>query len=304
MKTKLRQLATNEVGSGTVEYSLIVAAVLTVVISAYSYFLSRSSNEFKTAEVAFNDMLLVEETRTVVQRENQPTKTTSAAHSSRWLVFLAALAATVASMWIAWSGLGSRSAKKTDRSDSPMLTSELQSVLIEKRQHILKFIDSDFQNLARARLLVSHLMTRQVCSIAPDTLANDVKALMTRKQIRHLLIVESGSVLGVISDRDLGTRTGDTAIDLMTSDPITATPDTEATVAVSIMLTKHISCLPIVDADSRLCGVLTSADLMMALQCLVRLTEQLSTALHAQPPHDQMDHSDTTTPLQSELIPV
>lgn len=50
---------------------------------------------------------------------------------------------------------------------------------------------------------VAEIMTRQVIVVNPRTGTRDCMALMREKRIRHLPVVEGGTVLGMISIRDL-----------------------------------------------------------------------------------------------------
>ena len=52
-----------------------------------------------------------------------------------------------------------------------------------------------------------------------------------------------------------------TAKDIMTSNPITVTPDTEITHAASLLLNNHINGLPVTEGD-RLVGILCQSDLI------------------------------------------
>jgi CBS domain-containing protein len=50
---------------------------------------------------------------------------------------------------------------------------------------------------------VAEIMTRQVVSVAPRTGTRTCMALMSEKKIRHLPVVDGGTVLGMISIRDI-----------------------------------------------------------------------------------------------------
>lgn len=50
---------------------------------------------------------------------------------------------------------------------------------------------------------VQDIMTRNVVVVGPQTRTRECMALMREKRIRHLPVVESGTVLGMISIRDL-----------------------------------------------------------------------------------------------------
>ena len=51
--------------------------------------------------------------------------------------------------------------------------------------------------------LVSDIMTRNVFTVAPKTTTTEAMALMSEKKVRHLPVVEGGTVLGMISIRDI-----------------------------------------------------------------------------------------------------
>ena len=50
---------------------------------------------------------------------------------------------------------------------------------------------------------VSEIMTRNVLVVTPQTRTRDCMALMSEKKIRHLPVVDKGTVLGMISIRDI-----------------------------------------------------------------------------------------------------
>ena len=50
---------------------------------------------------------------------------------------------------------------------------------------------------------VSEIMTREVTTVTPATRSNDCMALMSEGKFRHLPVVDGGTVLGMISIRDI-----------------------------------------------------------------------------------------------------
>jgi signal-transduction protein with cAMP-binding, CBS, and nucleotidyltransferase domain len=60
----------------------------------------------------------------------------------------------------------------------------------------------------------------------------------------------------------------------MTANPVTNEPKTRASVLVSILLDRRISCLPVVK-EGTLVGIVTTTDIAMTLQCTLQLIEQL-----------------------------
>jgi len=149
---------------------------------------------------------------------------------------------------------------------------------VDKRLAMLRAI-SKVDGLSQGSLNVNHFMTRNVISVAPDATRDELEKLVWKHHIRHVLVVKDSSLLGIISDRDMLSRDGHLAEQLMTADPTTITPATRACTAVSLMLERRVSCLPVVDGNS-VVGVVTTADVMMALQCVLRLVDSLSDRIH------------------------
>jgi CBS domain-containing protein len=129
---------------------------------------------------------------------------------------------------------------------------------------------------------VAEVMTRDVIATAPDHSVQEAITLVARHRFRHLLVVTGDQQLaGVISDRDLlrfmirEPQWGTAAVaEVMKADPITVNPDTPLSVAVAEMLKRRINCLPVVDADNQVVGILTSTDLLRALHKIQEWIEQ------------------------------
>jgi diguanylate cyclase (GGDEF)-like protein/putative nucleotidyltransferase with HDIG domain len=56
------------------------------------------------------------------------------------------------------------------------------------------------------RTTIAQIMSTQIISCAPNTPSSEVREIMTVNQIRHLPIVDNGSVVGILSTRDLMAR--------------------------------------------------------------------------------------------------
>ena len=121
---------------------------------------------------------------------------------------------------------------------------------------------------------VDEVMTREVVTLAPDQSFQEAITLVARHRFRHLLVVSADQRLaGVISDRDLlrfmirnPRRDLSVVADVMKNDPVTVRPETSLSVAIAAMLTRRINCLPVVDVEKRLVGILTSTDLLHDFQ--------------------------------------
>jgi len=140
-----------------------------------------------------------------------------------------------------------------------------------KRQYLLLLLSQDPAILFRNRLAVRHLMTTDIVTVPSAATRQYIEDLMRESHVRHLLVCSPGrQLLGVVSDRDLSNKPGKTARELMSSELSTVSPDTLISPATTHLIQSGISSLPVVE-DGRLCGILTTTDLILAFQCLLQL---------------------------------
>jgi CBS domain-containing membrane protein len=128
-----------------------------------------------------------------------------------------------------------------------------------------------------SNLRVRDLMTSDVFVARPEDSLHKLRDLMSEKRIRHVPVVdEDGSLVGLVSDRDVLRRAFGPDIDLplsvqdevllavkvrdiMTWDVQTIEVDEEAAIAAQVMLDNKYGCLPVVE-EGVLVGILTEAD--------------------------------------------
>jgi acetoin utilization protein AcuB len=105
---------------------------------------------------------------------------------------------------------------------------------------------------------------------------------MADRHFRHIVVVDSGGqILGVISDRDIlralarsnNWQKKDVS-QIMTRDPVTVKRETPLSGAVAKIVAKRINCLPVLDDEGKVCGILTSTDLLKAYQKLLESLEK------------------------------
>jgi CBS domain-containing protein len=114
-------------------------------------------------------------------------------------------------------------------------------------------------------------MVRDVVTIKPSASLADAAKRMLDSNVGILPVVESGRVLGVITDRDLVVRalarTGDlgsmAVSDCATSDPVVAHPDWNVDQAMETMAQAQIGRLPVVDDRNALAGIVTLSSLAL-----------------------------------------
>ena len=142
-----------------------------------------------------------------------------------------------------------------------------------KRQDIQRVLLRHFDGAVHSRIEVRHVMSRKVRAVAPTTSLADLQALLVSEGFHHVLVMQQTALLGVVSDRDVHTRQGRRVADVMTANPLCVAPTTHISQAITLMLRRRISCLPVVEAG-QVKGILTTTDMLLSLQCLMQLLER------------------------------
>jgi CBS domain-containing protein/RNA polymerase-binding transcription factor DksA len=132
---------------------------------------------------------------------------------------------------------------------------------------------------------VQEWMTRDPVAVGPEGSALEALDVMLERGVRHLPVIDpSRRVLGVISIDDLRAvfprsvkpaaaagaadrcRAGSWRVsDVMTHAPETAAESESLAEAARKLASLHIGCLPVVDGEGRLVGLLSETDLLQAL---------------------------------------
>lgn len=134
---------------------------------------------------------------------------------------------------------------------------------------------------------VSDAMTSNVVTVRLDDTLEQIRGVFARYKFHHVVVVERGRAVGVISDRDLlkhlspfiGTmneREVDTrslqrrAHQVMTRKLIHVQSETPLAAAANLMMQQNVSCLPVLDHDEKCIGIITWRDLLrwMLNHCL------------------------------------
>jgi arabinose-5-phosphate isomerase len=119
-------------------------------------------------------------------------------------------------------------------------------------------------------LMVSGDLVPRVALSAP---VEDVLVASSEKKLGAVLVIEENKLLGIITDGDIRralSRKNEffklCARDLMTTQPVVATPDMKALEALGLMESRpsQISVLPVVDTDKRCLGLIRLHDLVQA----------------------------------------
>ena len=128
---------------------------------------------------------------------------------------------------------------------------------------------------------VSELMTRKLITVRPLESIEGVIELLQRRGVRHILVMDKKTLVGIISDRDLKRAMDPTktqknvmaigglyfsmepvvAEEIMTAHPVTIGAAANAKVAAKVMVQHRFGALPVVE-DGHVVGVITETDLL------------------------------------------
>ena len=112
-----------------------------------------------------------------------------------------------------------------------------------------------------------------VVTVAKDAPVLEVIRLMAEHHIGSVLVVESGHLLGIATERDYarkvilqGRSSSDTPVaQIMSSPVVSVTPETTAQTCMQIMTDRRIRHLPVLDPGGRVVGLVSIGDLVKAV---------------------------------------
>ena len=115
------------------------------------------------------------------------------------------------------------------------------------------------------------LAIRQPVTIPADATLAEAAAVMDRKAVGSLLVVNGHGMVGIVTDRDLAVRALarraplDGRVDsVMTTDVVTLAPDVDVREALKVLRRHAVRRVPLVE-DGRPIGMVTTDDLLIAL---------------------------------------
>jgi acetoin utilization protein AcuB len=127
-------------------------------------------------------------------------------------------------------------------------------------------------------MLVREVMQTKLITVTPKTTLPEALKLVNQRQVRHLLVVEDGDLVGILSDRDLKRAMASPATSLeaheltyllnrltvgeiMTHTVITIGPRSPVEDAARLMMQEKIGALPVTDGGD-LIGIITETDVL------------------------------------------
>ena len=132
--------------------------------------------------------------------------------------------------------------------------------------------------LLPAKIKVGDYMSRDLITIDPNANLLEAQRSMAVKRVRALPVVQDGLLLGIVTLSDLLSASPSMAVSqgrqevnmmvmdtpicfIMTSSPMTVQEDANIIEAARLMLENKIHCLPVMNSQQDLVGIITESDL-------------------------------------------
>ncbi len=117
-------------------------------------------------------------------------------------------------------------------------------------------------------LQVRNVMSPSPVTVGPDATVRDAARLLAEGDVGALPVVNGGTLVGIVTDRDLVVRVLAGNLDLSapigeiaTGDVCSVAPDASLQEAAQLLGQAQVRRLPVVDADGALVGIIAQADI-------------------------------------------
>lgn len=135
--------------------------------------------------------------------------------------------------------------------------------------------------MSQATFLMRDLMTRSVHTIGASVSLSEAAKMMSKYEIRHLPVLEGGTLVGLLSDRDVQVVTSMSELDptcilveeAMSQGPWAVGPETPLSEVAKHMAESKVGSAVVVEHD-RVVGVFTTTDGMRVLAELLARGEK------------------------------
>ena len=107
-------------------------------------------------------------------------------------------------------------------------------------------------------------MSHDVLSVAPSAGLDELSRLLSERDLSSVPVVESGRLVGVVSEADLIGKSGSQVSEIMTSNPLTATEEMSLSDAATLLTERRIKRLPVVRGEA-VVGMISQRDLVRGM---------------------------------------
>ena len=127
---------------------------------------------------------------------------------------------------------------------------------------------------------VFDVMSKDPLTVSPSDTVGKAEDLMYENHYRQLPVVENKQLIGIVSDRDIRSFLAQSSLlepeeraralrtkvtNIMTSKPLTVSPDDDLREAVELLIEEKIGGIPVMDESQGLMGIVTYVDVLRFL---------------------------------------
>jgi CBS domain-containing protein len=141
---------------------------------------------------------------------------------------------------------------------------------------------TEAESAAIERMRAHEIMTRNVRTAAPGTSLREVAAIMRDGDMGAVPVVDNGTLIGIVTDRDIvvravseGKNVDSPVGETMTSELFTVGPDDFVFEAVRLMGDKQVRRIPVINNDGSLAGIIAMADVALEMEDEREIAETL-----------------------------
>lgn len=141
---------------------------------------------------------------------------------------------------------------------------------------------SEADKTAISRRRCRLIMTKSVRTASPGMSVREVGALMREGDMGAVPVVDSGKLIGIVTDRDIVVRVvaegkgPETPVsEAMTTDLFTVTPDDFVFEAIRLMGDKQVRRVPVINESGELAGIIAMADVALETEDEREIAETL-----------------------------
>lgn len=140
--------------------------------------------------------------------------------------------------------------------------------------------------MERMKLPVEEYTTPNPVTAKPLTGIQELLRLMQKNEIRHVPIIESGRVVGIVSERDLKVTLGLSkfeqdlvvAQDVMARDLVTVSSEDSLDEVAFVMVQNKVGSVLVYDSEDNFLGIFTAID---ALNALIEVSRSMASTMDA-----------------------
>jgi CBS domain-containing protein len=117
-------------------------------------------------------------------------------------------------------------------------------------------------SIAAITVTVGDIMTGDVATVSPDMPVENAARMLFSQSISGMPVVDAeGKLVGVVTEFDIIAKDGASVGDIMTTDVVTVSEDTDAETVAQILTSRRVRRVPVV-RDGAVVGIVSRSDLV------------------------------------------